>query len=78
MIPRAITMGIKTILSARSILMLATGDAKAEAVRQALLEPMTARLPASLLRSAGERVTWIVDRAAASGLGAALDLSGSV
>jgi glucosamine-6-phosphate deaminase len=73
-IPQALTMGIKTILAARSILMLATGAAKAKAVARALLEPMTANVPASLLRTAGDRVTWIVDLEAASGLGPALDL----
>ena len=77
-IPRAITMGIKTILAARSIVMLVTGDAKADAVRRALLEPMSASLPASLLQSAGDRVTWIIDQRAASGLGAALDSRASV
>ncbi len=77
-IPRALTMGIKTILAARSILMLATGPAKAEAVARALLEPMTANLPASLLQSAGDRVTWIIDQAAATGLRPALDSRAAV
>ncbi len=77
-IPRAITMGIKTILLARSILMLATGAPKAEAVARSLREPMTASVPASLLQTANERVTWILDRPAAAGLATALDSKASV
>jgi glucosamine-6-phosphate deaminase len=68
-IPRALTLGVATIVSARSILMLALGPNKAEAVALALTGPVTAALPASLLRSASGRVTWLLDEAAASGLG---------
>lgn len=67
-IPRALTMGVATILAARSILILATGAHKAEAVAAALDGPMTAAIPASLLQSAAPRVTWILDEAAARGL----------
>ncbi|QEH37607.1 Glucosamine-6-phosphate deaminase 1 [Aquisphaera giovannonii] len=67
-IPRALTLGVRAILSARSILMLATGAHKAEAVAAALAGQMRASLPASLLQAAGERVTWLVDEAAASGV----------
>jgi glucosamine-6-phosphate deaminase len=67
-IPRALTMGVETILSARSILLLATGSHKAEAVKGALTGPMTARLPASLLQSVASKVTWMLDAQAASGL----------
>ncbi len=67
-IPRALTMGIASILAARSIVILATGEHKAEAVARALTGPMTAELPASLLQSAAGRVTWMIDAAAAAGL----------
>jgi glucosamine-6-phosphate deaminase len=67
-IPRALTMGVATILAARSIVILATGARKAEAVAAALTGPMTAALPASLLQSVAARVTWILDEPAASGL----------
>ena len=67
-IPRALTMGVATILAARSIVILATGAHKAEAVAAALTGPMTAAVPASLLQSAALRVTWILDEAAARGL----------
>ncbi len=67
-IPRALTMGIKPILAARSILILALGDNKAEAVAEALNGPITARLPASLLQTVPGKVTWMLDEAAASRL----------
>jgi glucosamine-6-phosphate deaminase len=65
---RALTLGVAPILSARSILVLAFGPAKAEPVARALTGPMTAALPASLLQSAGARVTWLLDEAAARAL----------
>ena len=67
-IPRALTMGIAPILAARSIVILATGEHKADAVCQALTGPISASVPASLLQSVPERVTWVVDQSAAAGL----------
>ncbi len=67
-IPRALTMGISTILAARSILILATGPHKAEAVQQALNGPVTPRLPASLLQTVASKVAWLLDAPAAAGL----------
>jgi glucosamine-6-phosphate deaminase len=67
-IPRALTMGVATILGARTILVLATGPHKAPAVAAALDGPMTAALPASLLQSVAPKVTWILDEQAASAL----------
>ncbi len=64
-IPRALTMGVAPILAARSIVMLATGAHKAEAVAAALTGPMTAGLPASLLQSVAAKVTWVLDEPAA-------------
>ena len=64
----ALTLGIASILAARSILILATGARKAEAVARALGGPMTYRLPASLLQSAASRVVWMLDLPAAAGL----------
>jgi glucosamine-6-phosphate deaminase len=65
----ALTVGVKPILAARSILILAFGAAKADAVAKALTGPITASVPASLLRRSGAKVTWLVDEAAAAGLG---------
>ncbi|NTF30468.1 glucosamine-6-phosphate deaminase [Rhizobium skierniewicense] len=64
-VPRsAITMGIATILTARSILVLATGNAKQSAVRQALAGGYHSNCPASALAGHAD-VTWILDDAAA-------------
>ncbi len=65
---RALTLGVAPLLAARSILVLAFGERKAEPVARALTGPMTAEVPASLLQSAAGRVTWMVDEAAAGGL----------
>jgi glucosamine-6-phosphate deaminase len=66
---RALTLGVAPILAARSILVLAFGTKKAEPVAKALTGPMTAEVPASLLQHAAGRVTWMIDEAAAEGLG---------
>ncbi len=62
---RAITMGIADILDAREIVILATGDAKAEAVRKSLRENPDDACPASHLASHGN-VHWVLDAGAAS------------
>ncbi|MEW8957863.1 MAG: glucosamine-6-phosphate deaminase [Moorella sp. (in: firmicutes)] len=64
---RAISMGIGTIMKARRILLLASGEDKALAVAQALEGPVTTRVPASLLQL-HPCVTVILDRAAAGQL----------
>lgn len=64
-VPRqALTMGIETILSAREVLLVATGRKKAKAVAAALHGPVTPRCPASFL-SLHPALTVILDRAAA-------------
>ena len=63
----AITMGIGTIMDARRILLLATGEHKAAAVAGAVEGAITAMHPASVLQ-AHRRVRIIVDEAAASQL----------
>jgi glucosamine-6-phosphate deaminase len=50
-VPRsAISMGIGTILSARRIILLATGANKAKAVKAAIEGPIVPQMPASILR----------------------------
>jgi glucosamine-6-phosphate deaminase len=66
---QAITMGIADILEAREIIMLATGAAKAQAVRRSLEENATADCPGSYLSAHGN-VHWYLDADAASGLAA--------
>jgi glucosamine-6-phosphate deaminase len=46
----AITIGIRTILDARRILLLASGPGKAEAVERTLRDPVSESVPASALR----------------------------
>lgn len=66
-VPRhALTMGIAPILAARSIVVLAFGTAKAEAVARSLMGPITAQVPGSLLQSVAPRVNWLLDPEAAS------------
>lgn len=64
--PRAMSMGLGTILSARAIVLLATGATKAAAVKAALTGPVTVDCPASLLRD-HPCVTWHLDAEAAAG-----------
>lgn len=64
---QAITMGMATILDARKILLLALGEHKAEIVRQAAEEPMTDRVPASVLQDHPDAAI-VVDNAAGSAL----------
>lgn len=64
-----ITLTPPAILDARAILMIVAGEQKAEAVRVALEMPEDiSRWPAHLLRSAADRVEWVVDEAAAGRL----------
>lgn len=66
-----ITLTPPTLLDARAILMLASGDEKAKAVHAALDAQMdVVRWPAQFLRAAGARVEWIIDAAAARWHGA--------
>lgn len=63
----ALTMGLETILSARRILLLATGRSKARAVACALEGSVTPGCPASYL-SLHPNLTVLLDRSAASAL----------
>jgi glucosamine-6-phosphate deaminase len=64
---QAFTVGIETILSARAILLVATGRRKAAPVAAALEGPVTSRCPASFM-SLHPRLTVLLDRGAASAL----------
>ena len=63
----ALTVGLGTLLRARSLVMLVSGVAKAEALRAMLEDEPSAECPASLLRG-HPRLTVICDVAAASRL----------
>ena len=64
---KAISMGIKSIMKARSIVLMANGEAKADAIVQAVQGPVTTQLPASVLQL-HPSVTFVIDKAAASKL----------
>lgn len=50
-VPRlAITMGIGTIMEAKTILLIASGESKAEAIRNALEGPVTGMCPATVVQ----------------------------
>ncbi|TCL82522.1 MULTISPECIES: glucosamine-6-phosphate deaminase [unclassified Rathayibacter] len=61
----AITQGIATILAARSLVLLASGAAKADAVARSLLGPVDVDCPASALQGHPD-VTVLLDREAAA------------
>lgn len=67
-VPRqAMTMGIKSIMMAKKILMLVSGEDKADAVRAAFAGPVTPQVPASILQL-HPYVTLVGDKAALSKL----------
>jgi len=63
----SITMGIGTILAARKVVLLATGESKACAIQATVEGPLSAACPASALQMHAE-TTLIIDNAAASKL----------
>ena len=62
----ALTMGMETILHARKIILLASGEGKHPAVKQLLDHTITTHMPATLLKVHSD-VTLICDRAAYEG-----------
>jgi glucosamine-6-phosphate deaminase len=67
-VPRhCITQGLGTIMDARRLMLLASGEGKAEAVAAAVEGPVSASCPASVLQL-HQHATVIVDEAAASRL----------
>lgn len=67
----AITMGIRTILEARHLLMLASGSKKAVIVARALEGPITSQVTASAIQLHTGIATVILDETAAAKLGRA-------
>jgi len=68
LVPRtAVTMGVKTILQARRVVLLAFGEHKAEIVARAVEGSVSADVPATYLQQ-HENGLMVLDRAAAGGL----------
>jgi glucosamine-6-phosphate deaminase len=63
----ALTMGVRTILEARRVVLLAWGQHKAEIVRAAVEGPVTPQITASFLQE-HDQVHFVVDAAAAGAL----------
>jgi len=61
----ALSMGMATILRARRIVLIATGERKARCVERTVRGPLTTRLPASFLQTHRD-VELFLDRASAS------------
>ncbi len=67
-VPRyALTMGVGTVMEAKELLLIASGEGKAEAIRAAVEGPLTAMVPASIIQM-HRKATVIIDKAAASKL----------
>lgn len=62
---RAVTMGMRDIIGARSVLLVVSGASKAEAVSQAFSGSVTPQVPASILQLHPD-VTLVADKAALS------------
>lgn len=62
-----LTQGLGTIMDARQVVLVATGEGKAAAVRELVEGGVSARWPATLLQF-HPRATILIDEAAASGL----------
>ena len=62
---QAVTMGIGSIMQAKKILIIASGEDKAEAVKNTLFGPITPYVPASILQIHPD-VTIVADEAALS------------
>lgn len=63
----AITIGIKTIMRARKVILLVSGKGKAKILAQALLGPVTPEVPASILQL-HPQLTVVADEEAAAEL----------
>ena len=64
-VPRyAITMGVGTIMDARKLLLLASGEGKADVIKATLEGPITAMVPATIVQLHGQAHVLIDDAAA--------------
>lgn len=65
---KAITMGVATIMEAKSLLMIVSGIGKADIIQKALEGPVTTQITASAIQTFKRDVTVILDKPAASKL----------
>ena len=60
----ALTMGVKQIMSAKKIVLIATGPKKAEAIKNMVEGPVTAQVPASILQEHKDVIIFLDEDAA--------------
>lgn len=70
---KAISMGIRTIMQAKKIILLANGKSKAKVIKEMVLGDISPKVPASILQLHND-VTLIIDKDAAEELKAASHL----
>lgn len=63
---KGITVGMAQLLAANELLLMASGECKAEIVKKALQGKITGAVPASLLRVAANLTVWLDSAAAAA------------
>jgi len=65
---KALSVGIANILETRFAILIATGEAKRDAVTKTLLRSVTEEVPASFLQNHPGKLVFVLDEAAAAGL----------
>ncbi len=60
----ALTMGVKQIMAAKKIILIATGPKKAEAIKNMVEGPVTAQVPASILQQHDDVIIFLDEAAA--------------
>ena len=65
---QAMTVGVGTLLEARHLVLMVSGESKADTLCAALEGPRTADVPASFLQDVGNKLTVVADQAAAARL----------
>ena len=65
---QAMTVGVGTLLEAREIVLIVSGQSKAQILRRTLEDPVGPDIPASWMRLAGARLEVLADKSAASTL----------
>ena len=63
-----VTLTIPVLCAAKTVLFVAAGESKADAIRRVFAEPPSPEAPASLVRSEHGRTVALLDRAAAAQL----------
>ena len=60
---KAITMGLKDIMKAKQIILIATGDSKKEAIKAMVTGPISEKIPASILQNHNNVIVFLDKKA---------------